>query len=174
MNKIKQSEFRKQSKNAKNLVDVDGMVGCRVVLAACGGSDDPTVTSPPPTFVSATPTAVNASSGVAPTLAQAAPAPAQAAKGDAEKGKTLFVTTCAACHGPAGKGVKGLGKDMTVSKFIAGKSDDEMLAFVKTGRPVGDPLNTTGVMMPPKGGNPALKDEQLQDIIAFIRTINKP
>ena len=94
-------------------------------------------------------------------------------QGDAERGAELFVTTCAACHGPKGEGVKGLGKDMTTSKFIAGLSDTDLLAFVKQGRSTTDPLNTTGVMMPPKGGNPALTDAELLDIIAFIRTIHK-
>jgi disulfide bond formation protein DsbB len=81
--------------------------------------------------------------------------------------------TCAACHGPTGEGVKGLGKDMTHSEFIAGLSDAELLEFIKKGRPIDDPLNTTGVMMPPKGGNPTLSDAQLTDIIAFIRSIHQ-
>lgn len=92
--------------------------------------------------------------------------------GDAAKGREMFATTCAACHGPEGKGVQGLGKDMTTSTFIAEKSDADLLAFVKVGRAPTDPLNTTGVLMPPKGGNPALTDEQLMDIIAFIREIH--
>ncbi len=92
--------------------------------------------------------------------------------GDAEAGKALFATTCQACHGPAGEGVPGLGKDMTTSEFIAGLSDAELLAFIKVGRAPTDPLNTTGVLMPPKGGNPAITDEQLMDIIAFIREIH--
>ena len=62
---------------------------------------------------------------------------------------------------------------MTTSEFIAGLSDEELIAFVKVGRRISDPLSTTGVDMPPKGGNPALTDEQLIDIIAFIRTIHK-
>lgn len=127
---------------------------CAVVLMACGGDEEPTATPPPDP----------------PTAAPAAPA---APKGDAEAGKKLFATTCAACHGPNGEGVKGLGKDMQTSEFIAGLSDDELLAFVKQGRDLSDPLNTTGVMMPPKGGNPALSDEQILDIIAFIRTIHQ-
>jgi len=130
-----------------------------LTLVACGGKDEPTAT-PVPTATSA---AISATT-----------VPAPVAKGDATQGKASFVMTCAACHGPEGKGVKNLGKDMTVSTFIAGKSDDELLAFIKTGRPVDDPLNTTGVLMPPKGGNPAMKDEELLNIIAFIRTINKP
>lgn len=109
-------------------------------------------------------------------VAQAAPAqegPAPLAKGDPTEGQKLFTQTCSACHGPAGEGLPGLGKDMTQSEFIAGQSDDALLAFLKVGRDPSDPLNTTGVAMPPKGGNPALDDEDLQHIIAYIRTIHK-
>jgi disulfide bond formation protein DsbB len=114
-----------------------------LVVSACGGSSAPT--EPPPT-----------------------PAPA----GDPAKGEELFVT-CAACHGPEGEGVAGLGKDMTTSEFIASKSDDELVEFIKVGRAPDDTLNTTGVAMLPKGGNPALSDEDLYDIVAYIRTLHK-
>ena len=93
--------------------------------------------------------------------------------GDPEAGKELFSGTCMACHGPAGEGVPNLGKDMTTSEFIAGKTDSELVDFIKVGRDPSDPLNSTGVAMPPKGGNPALSDEDLLDIIAFIRTLQK-
>jgi mono/diheme cytochrome c family protein len=83
------------------------------------------------------------------------------------------VATCSACHGPNGQGVQGLGKDMTHSEFIAGLSDEELLAFIREGRPIDDPANTTGVIMPPSGGNPSLSDEQMMDIIAFIRSIHE-
>ena len=59
------------------------------------------------------------------------------------------------------------------SEFLLTVDDQELLEFVKTGRPVGHPDNTTGVDMPPKGGNPALTDEQLLDIIAYIRTLHE-
>jgi disulfide bond formation protein DsbB len=101
------------------------------------------------------------------------PPSAPAPGGNAAEGEALFVQTCAACHGPEGKGVTGLGKDMTASEFIAGKSDDELVEFIKVGRPPDDPLNTTGVAMLPKGGNPALTDEDLYDIVAFIRTLQQ-
>ena len=94
-------------------------------------------------------------------------------EGDAAAGESKFQSTCAACHGPDAKGLPNLGKDMTISEFIGNSSDAELLAFVKTGRPIGDPANTTGVDMPPKGGNPALSDQDLLDIIAFIRTVNE-
>lgn len=92
--------------------------------------------------------------------------------GDVAKGKELFVT-CSACHGPAGKGVAGLGKDMTASAFIKDKTDAELVEFIKVGRRTDDPLNTTKVDMPPKGGNPTLSDEDIQDIVAYIRSLQK-
>jgi disulfide bond formation protein DsbB len=93
--------------------------------------------------------------------------------GDATKGKTLFVSTCSSCHGPDAKGLPGLGKDMTTSTFIKGQTDAQLLDFIKKGRPATDPANTTKVDMPPKGGNPALSDKDLEDIIAFMRSISK-
>ena len=94
-------------------------------------------------------------------------------KGDAVSGKTLFGQTCAACHGMDAKGLPKLGKDLTTSTFVAEKSDADLLNFVKAGRLPSDPLNTTGVAMPPKGGNPALTDQQIMDIIAYVKTLHK-
>lgn len=94
-------------------------------------------------------------------------------EGDAAAGEPLFQSTCAACHGPDGKGLPNLGKDFTGSEFVTEQSDAELVAFIKEGRPVSDPANTTGVDMPPKGGNPALTDEDLFDIVAYIRTLQE-
>jgi disulfide bond formation protein DsbB len=93
-------------------------------------------------------------------------------KGDAAAGQQLFVSNCSACHGVTGEGITGLGKPLTSSEFVGGLSDEELLAFIKQGRTPDDPLNTSGVVMPPKGGNPALTDEQLGAIIAYIRSIH--
>ena len=93
--------------------------------------------------------------------------------GNTMEGKTYYDQTCAACHGMNGKGLPKLGKDLTTSTFIAEKTDAQLLAFVKKGRLPSDPLNTTGVAMPPKGGNPALTDQQLMDIISYIRQIHQ-
>ena len=126
-----------------------------LVLAACGGGEKAEPTKAP-----------------APTPTQAPAAP-EVPAGDAAKGKELYASSCSACHGPDGKGIQGLGKDLTASEFVKGLSDAELLDFIKKGRDTGDPLNTTGVAMPPKGGNPALSDEQIMDIIAFIRSIHQ-
>jgi cytochrome c oxidase subunit 2 len=92
--------------------------------------------------------------------------------GNAEKGQQLYAV-CSACHGPNGEGVQNLGKPFTTSEFLKGLDDAELVEFLKKGRAVDDPLNTTGVAMPPRGGNPALTDQDLMDIVAFVRTLQK-
>lgn len=124
------------------------------ILAACGGGSEPAPTQP----------------AAQPAAQQ--PAAQPVSQGDPARGKEAFIT-CAGCHGPEGKGVEGLGKDMTTSQWIQSQTDEQLLAFLKTGRPASDPLNTTGVDMPPKGGNPALTDAQLLDIIAYIHSIQQ-
>ena len=103
-----------------------------------------------------------------------APKAADAMKGDAVAGKKLYDTACIACHGPDAVGVQGLGKSWVTSAFIKSETDAQILEFVKKGRPASDPANTTGVDMPAKGGNPALTDQDLTNIIAYMRTVNKP
>ncbi|MDQ7013490.1 MAG: c-type cytochrome [Planctomycetota bacterium] len=85
----------------------------------------------------------------------------------------LFVSSCSACHGEFGQGVEGLGKPLGTSEFVRSKTDKELITFIKTGRPLWDAENTTGIDMPPKGGNPALSDEDLLEIVAYIRSLSK-
>lgn len=125
-----------------------------LALAACGGANNSDNTG-------------NSSEAEAETVAEESPA------GDAAHGEELFNQVCIACHGEGGAGIEGLGKPFTTSEFIRSQSDTELLEFVKMGRPIGDPANTTGVDMPPKGGNPALTDQDLADIIAYIRTLQE-
>jgi mono/diheme cytochrome c family protein len=120
------------------------LVGLALVLTACGSS------APAPT---------------------AAPTTAAAPTGDPVRGKTLFDGTCAACHGTDAKGLPNLGKNLVTSEFEKGKTDAQLVEFIKTGRPISDPANTTGVEMPPKGGNPNFTDQDLFDIVAYLRTL---
>ena len=98
--------------------------------------------------------------------------PPAVAVGDAANGEKLYGGTCIACHGADATGVEGLGKSLIGSDFIDGLNDTEFVDFLKVGRPTSDPLNTTGVDMAPRGGNPALTDGDLEDIVAFVRTLN--
>lgn len=128
-----------------------------LALAACGGGGGGETAAPPEDDA----------------VAEAPPADDGSLHGDPEAGKAQFDTVCIACHGPGGVGIEGLGKPFTTSEFLLTVSDKELLTFIKTGRPISDPANTTGVDMPPKGGNPALTDEQLIDIIAYVRTLHE-
>jgi disulfide bond formation protein DsbB len=92
--------------------------------------------------------------------------------GDVVAGEKDFLV-CAGCHGPDAKGLPNLGRDLTTSEFVKGLSDEEFVAFIKTGRSTTDPDNTTGVDMPPKGGNPAFTDEDLVNIVTYIRTLEE-
>ncbi len=125
-----------------------GLVVAAMFLAACGGgSPQPTLSAEAQKYASL--------------------------KGDATAGKAKFDSTCAACHGPDAKGLPGLGKDLTTSTFAKGLPDAELILFVTKGRDPSDPLNTTGVQMPPRVGNPALTDQDLADIIAYVRTLEQ-
>lgn len=111
--------------------------------------------------------------GSAPPTPTAVPTDTPLPAGDPIAGQAFFEASCSACHGSDAKGVPNVGKNLTTSEFLAGLTDAEFVAFVNQGRPTDDPANTTGIAMPPKGGNPALSDTQLLDIVAYLRTIHE-
>lgn len=86
-------------------------------------------------------------------------------------GYELFIASCAACHGQGAEGIEGSGLPLITSGYIRGTSDPDLIGFIKRGRPMWDASNTTGLDMPPKGGNPAITDDQLQQIIDYIRAL---
>ncbi|MCS7207507.1 MAG: c-type cytochrome [Dehalococcoidia bacterium] len=134
-------------------------VGVVVFLTACGGGG---AAQPAPT---PTPRA-----GVTPAARTPTPARTVAA-GDVNRGKQVYAGTCAVCHGQNAEGVQGLGVDLRKNEFIQRLTDAQLLDFLKVGRAADAPDNRTKVAMPPKGGNPALTDRDLQDVIAFLRTL---
>jgi len=87
------------------------------------------------------------------------------------RGGELFEANCALCHGQVGEGKPMLGKDLRDNDFAKTMSDEELVDFLRIGRPADHPLNDRGMDMPPKGGNPALTDEDLALIVAFLRTL---
>lgn len=121
--------------------------GSLAFFAGCGGGDENSSSSAPST---------SAPKVDADMLARA-------------KGKQVFKQTCVACHGEDGKGIEGLGKNWTTSAFIAESSDDELVAFLKVGRSIDDPANTTGVLMPPRGGNQNLSNDDLRNVVLYMR-----
>lgn len=88
--------------------------------------------------------------------------------GNAESGKALYAT-CAACHGPEGKGMEALGSPPIV------QLDDWYLASsirkFKTGIRGSNPKDTTGATMRPMAAT--LKDDQaVADVVAHLRTLS--
>ncbi|HWQ27486.1 MAG TPA: c-type cytochrome, partial [Dehalococcoidia bacterium] len=118
-----------------------------------------------------------------PPAATPAPSPAQnaaalaAAGNDPElaqyiaSGDRIFHTVCIACHGRGGVGIPGNGKPLINNEFIRSLDDEALLAFIQQGRSPSDPRNTTGIQMPPKGGNPAMSEDDILDVIAYLRTL---
>lgn len=88
------------------------------------------------------------------------------------KGNTTFRMVCASCHSPTGAGIPGLGLPLIGSQFVNTRTNSQLLQFIIEGRKIGDPANTTGVMMPARGGNPSLTDDDLLNVIHYIRSLN--
>jgi mono/diheme cytochrome c family protein len=96
-------------------------------------------------------------------------------KGDAAAGKKIYAQLCASCHGSAGKGdgpaaaalpVKPA--DHTDGKHMKALSDTDIFNIIKGG---GSSVGKSA-LMPPWGGQ--LKDQDIQDVVAYIRTLGKP
>jgi hypothetical protein len=92
-------------------------------------------------------------------------------EGSIALGRLHFVETCAGCHGDMGEGVPGLGLPLTTSLLVIYAPDEELLGFLKIGRASDHLDNSTGVTMPPSGGRPDWNDDDLVDIIAYLRVM---
>ena len=88
-------------------------------------------------------------------------------------GQLLYSSNCTACHGSRGHGMPRQGANLRESKFIAEQNDEALVAFLKQGRTPADPSSRMGMLMPPRGGNRALDDAALVDIVAFLRELQE-
>lgn len=92
------------------------------------------------------------------------------AKGDLKAGKANYDQLCVGCHGATGKGdgpaaaaLNPKPKDFTNCKEVAKDSDATLFKIIKDGsQSVG-----RSPMMPAWGG--VLKDQQIRDLVAYIR-----
>lgn len=99
-------------------------------------------------------------------------APANAGSGgDAANGETVYLNTCASCHGADALGIQGLGKQLADSFYVQNTSEADLYTLIVNGRASDHPDNDTGVAMPPKGGNPSLSDESIADVIAYLKSL---
>ena len=84
--------------------------------------------------------------------------------GDSARGETLFNGPCIACHGPDGTGTIPGVPDFTKDGGPLSKPDDVLFAHMRDGFQSGG-----GMAMPPKGGNPSLTEQDLVDLLAYMR-----
>lgn len=103
----------------------------------------------------------NSVASAAPELTAAvATEPAGAASGEA-----VFRQTCIACHGENGKGVVPGAPDLTRSDGPLAQSDEVVIRHIIEGfQSPGSPM-----AMPPKGGNPALTQADIEAVLAYMR-----
>jgi mono/diheme cytochrome c family protein len=91
---------------------------------------------------------------------------------DPEEGKKLYMQFCASCHGQSGKGdgpaaaaLNPKPRDHTDRQYMSSLSDDQLFKVIKEG---GASVGKSPIM-PPWG--PSLKDDQIKDVIAYVRTL---
>jgi cytochrome c oxidase cbb3-type subunit 3 len=96
--------------------------------------------------------------------------PGQAA--DVEQGKKIYGQFCASCHGQTGKGdgpasaaLNPKPRDHTDKEYMSKMSDEDLFKVIKNG---GVSIGKSP-LMPPWGAS--LKDEQIHDVVAYVRTL---
>ena len=85
--------------------------------------------------------------------------------GDAAKGKALFGSKCAMCHGAGGEGKPAMDKALKVEFKHLGAKDTQSKKDAELKK---DLLEGTGKMKPVK-----LTDEEAANVIAFLRTLKQ-
>jgi cytochrome c oxidase cbb3-type subunit 3 len=91
---------------------------------------------------------------------------------DPEEGKKVYMQFCASCHGQSGKGdgpaaaaLNPKPRDHTDRQYMSSLSDEQLFKVIKEG---GASVGKSP-LMPPWG--PSIKDEQIKDVIAYVRTL---
>lgn len=162
----------------QSILAITVLFGIVIALLFVVFASQPIPAAPPEVALAQTQAAVTAeptAAVVEPTVA-VEPAPDQTnvayTTDQAQAGARIYNSLCFACHGQGGVGVAGLGKPLLHSEFVDGMTDDELVHFLVVGRQPTDPLNTTGQLMPARGGNPALTDTDLFNVVVYIRSLN--
>jgi len=114
---------------------------------------------------------VVASAAAAQATVDQAPTPAMLALGDSIFHGKVGAALCYVCHGPAGKGVAGLGPNLTDKEWLHG---DGSLAFIaKTVTEGVAKPKKAPAPMPPKGGG-QLNEAQINAVAAYVHSLGQP
>jgi mono/diheme cytochrome c family protein len=90
---------------------------------------------------------------------------------DVKHGQKVYAVSCATCHGGGGKGMPHQGAPLVNSAFVETASDQQLITMIKVGRTADDPKSVMRLPMPAKGGYSNLTDEDLHDVVAYIRQL---
>ena len=141
-------------------------------MLACGSGDE--APAPAPELV-APPAATVAPPAAEPTPAAGASPPAATAAADPARGAAQYQMLCASCHGARGAGDGPAGQALTPrparhddGSYMNALSNQHLFRVIKEG---GAAVGKSP-MMAPWGG--ALSDDQIRDLVAFIRTLATP
>jgi cbb3-type cytochrome c oxidase subunit III len=86
--------------------------------------------------------------------------------GDADRGSHLFALNCAGCHGASGRG--GLAPEIGNPVFQKAASDEFIVHTIRLGR------QNTAMPAFQRPDAPALSDQDIADVVAFVRTFGNP
>lgn len=92
--------------------------------------------------------------------------------GDPDAGQEVYKTSCLMCHGEQGKGdgkaakmLKDKPHDWSDATVLSAYTDDELVQFIKEG---GAAVGKSKLM---PGFGKKLEDQQIQDVLAFIKSL---
>jgi mono/diheme cytochrome c family protein len=160
----------------QNILAITVLFGIVIALMFLVFANQPVKETPPDVAAAQTAAAQPTVVAVVPTVEAVVEVPAdhpgEYTEAQVRAGTQIFNGLCFACHGQGGVGIAGLGKPLVGSVFVGGLTDDELVQFLTVGRQPTDPLNTTGQLMPARGGNPMLTDDDLYNVVAYIRSLN--
>jgi mono/diheme cytochrome c family protein len=81
-------------------------------------------------------------------------------------GGSPFLQYCAACHGPDGRGLPGLGVNLRESEFVRRASAVQLKDFLRSGRDGSSPASRTGRSMPSFAW---LREEALEQVVMAVQ-----
>jgi mono/diheme cytochrome c family protein len=84
--------------------------------------------------------------------------------GDPNAGEEIYNGTCVACHGEDGRGVLPGMPDFTKKGGVLSKPHSALAKHIEEGFESG----TAPVAMPPRGGDPGLSDQDINDVHSYL------
>ena len=144
------------------------VLGVALALAACSRSESTGETPAPPPKPAA--------SAPAPAAPAAVPSAAHVpGSADPARGAAFYAQSCANCHGPRGAGDGPLAASLqpkpahhSDGSYMNGLSNEHLFKVIKEG---GASVGKSPLMAPWGG---MLSDDQVWDVVAFVRTLAEP